>query len=463
MQQAQAARALSELSDSDPGCEAIAAAGGLHALVHAMRSSRSVAVRQHAATALARLAVTGAEDRSAIAATGIVPFLVQMLYEQEAAGEAAAFALYALTAGSSDREGRQQCAAIVAAGGVPALAAALRHGTNYAPGYAAAALSNVGRQGGAFAAQIVAAGAGPSLVALLTSGDDLKQGEAAAALANLALAPQHRAAIAEAGAVPLLVAQLSHSLTEVQTRAACALHNLSDGEQSTLQAVLEQPGVIHGLMRLLIVGSSSSSGGYSRSNTGSFSTQAVAAGALNNLAEGGLEACQAITTVGLEPLLQLLLTGDDPNAVQLGLQVLELISAHPQCRAEVVAAGAVPALQHLQQSGQEDVQQRAADLLHLLTSSPAEPASHQTATAAAPAPAPPPRPARPPAPRVCAAPGCGATHGLKRCGGCGTVRYCSQACCKAHWRAHKAECRRLQAERAAAAAAAAAAGVGAQG
>ena len=54
--------------------------------------------------------------------------------------------------------------------------------------------------------------------------------------------------------------------------------------------------------------------------------------------------------------------------------------------------------------------------------------------------------------RMCAAPGCGATRGLKRCGGCGTVRYCSEACSRVHWWAHKAECRRLQAERAAGAA-----------
>ena len=64
------------------------------------------------------------------------------------------------------------------------------------------------------------------------------------------------------------------------------------------------------------------------------------------------------------------------------------------------------------------------------------------------APAAPTTPARPP--RVCAAPGCGATRGLKRCGGCGTVRYCSEACSRVHWREHRAECRRLQAERAAA-------------
>lgn len=56
--------------------------------------------------------------------------------------------------------------------------------------------------------------------------------------------------------------------------------------------------------------------------------------------------------------------------------------------------------------------------------------------------------------RVCAAPGCGATRGLKRCGGCGTARYCSEACSRAHWREHRNECRRLQAEKAAAAASA---------
>lgn len=35
------------------------------------------------------------------------------------------------------------------------------------------------------------------------------------------------------------------------------------------------------------------------------------------------------------------------------------------------------------------------------------------------------------------------------------MRYCSRECCCAHWKAHKAECRRIRAERAAAEAAAA--------
>jgi len=55
-----------------------------------------------------------------------------------------------------------------------------------------------------------------------------------------------------------------------------------------------------------------------------------------------------------------------------------------------------------------------------------------------------PQPAQRPT-RVCAAEGCGATRGLRSCGGCHIALYCSEACSHAHWRAHRAECRRLQA------------------
>ncbi len=47
--------------------------------------------------------------------------------------------------------------------------------------------------------------------------------------------------------------------------------------------------------------------------------------------------------------------------------------------------------------------------------------------------------------RMCAAEGCGATEGLRKCSGCGAVRYCSREHQVAHWAAHKAECRRLAA------------------
>jgi hypothetical protein len=56
-------------------------------------------------------------------------------------------------------------------------------------------------------------------------------------------------------------------------------------------------------------------------------------------------------------------------------------------------------------------------------------------------------PAHPPG-TVCD--GCGRPEAevqLHPCSGCWTARYCSSACNAAAWPAHKAECKRLQAER----------------
>ena len=79
-----------------------------------------------------------------------------------------------------------------------------------------------------------------------------------------------------------------------------------------------------------------------------------------------------------------------------------------------------------------------------LPAMPAQPAAAAPAAGAVPSRSPLTR-----APRVCAAPGCGATAGLKRCGGCRAVCYCIVECSRVHWPVHKAECRRLQAETAA--------------
>lgn len=54
--------------------------------------------------------------------------------------------------------------------------------------------------------------------------------------------------------------------------------------------------------------------------------------------------------------------------------------------------------------------------------------------------------------RSCAACGAASARGgsrLPKCGGCGLVRYCSPACAKADWPAHKAACRAAQAAAAA--------------
>lgn len=93
----------------------------------------------------------------------------------------------------------------------------------------------------------------------------------------------------------------------------------------------------------------------------------------------------------------------------------------------------------------------AAAVLAAPAASAAAAVEAAAASAAPPAGAPASQPAsseQPGAARGCAA--CGATSGLRRCSGCSVVRYCGEACSHAHWRTHRAECRRRQAERAAA-------------
>lgn len=117
----------------------------------------------------------------------------------------------------------------------------------------------------------------------------------------------------------------------------------------------------------------------------------------------------------------------------------------------VVAAGAIPQLE-LPAASQEPDVQRAADKALRLLRSPGRPADNNPAAAGAPAAA----PANQQKQRMChacTAPGCGATCGLRFCGGCRTVRDCSTACSHAHWEEHRAECRLLQADKTAAAAA----------
>ena len=506
MQQAAAARALSQLSGSagDAGCTAIAAAGGVAVLVQALRRGSSAAVQQHALTALYHLAQASIEQRDAVAATGVIPALVQLLAQHGAVGEAAVTLLYALT---TDDGAKERCAAIAAAGGIPALVSVLQSGTAGARSSAAVALGNMGCEASGLSAPIVAAGAVAPLVALLTHGNDTQQADAAAAIANLCAAAEGRAAAMEAGALQPLAELLRSSDIISQQQAVWAVQNLLYNEPLAQQAFLKQPGALNSLIGLL-----SSGGGGSMSSRAAHSyssavgeVQASACGALHNLACGGAQACERLLAAGAaQPLLQLMVCDSSECAVDSALATVKHWLRVPAHRPVLLDAGLLPALQHVQQrSGRPDARRLASAMLSALSTSAtrdsgewaastggtqpsaarmaalgstadetaSRPASSADAAAASVAAAPSasapdvpkasnhlPPPARPPAPRICAASGCGATSGQRRCGGCGTVRYCSAACSKAHWRAHKAECRRLQAQQASAAAAAAAAG-----
>ena len=196
----------------------------------------------------------------------------------------------------------------------------------------------------------------------------------------------------------------------------------------------------------------------------------TAAGAIGNVA--AFPPCHAaLAAAGAVAALVPLLKSRCQQLQAAALSTLRLLcQSSPERCAAAVTAGAIPALNGvLAGPSCPAVRQAASSLIAPLllhsTSLPAaeEPvgrgaAADRQAGPAAAAPAAPAEqstaPSQPtPATRVCAAPGCGATRGLRRCGGCNAVRYCSEACSRTHWREHRAECRRMQAEKAAAEAA----------
>lgn len=143
-------------------------------------------------------------------------------------------------------------------------------------------------------------------------------------------------------------------------------------------------------------------------------TPVLAADALEQLCLNSPERCRLAASSGAVPPLQRLLSSTDGNTRSCGAAALAALRAGE-------AARPPPARDAPASSSQ----------------APEATAAQQGTTG--------------PVHRMCAAPGCGATSGLRRCSGCRAVRYCSVECSRVHWREHKAECRRVQAEHGAAA------------
>ena len=223
----------------------------------------------------------------------------------------------------------------------------------------------------------------------------------------------------------------------------CPMGRQSDDSAAALAA----HGAIEALVQLL-----------PRPGTGGTTRPAVlrAMRALEALTRGSPAHIAAMVEAGAVPALVRCLSHSEPAVQADAARLLKnLLNSCPRLAADLVEAGGDRQLQRLHASSDDWVRQQAGDALASLAAAckmedaAGQPGGAATMTGTAPSTAA--APAR--TPRVCAAPVCGATSGLKRCGGCGTVRYCSTECSRAHWREHRAECRRLQAERAAATAA----------
>jgi len=148
-----------------------------------------------------------------------------------------------------------------------------------------------------------------------------------------------------------------------------------------------------------------------------------ASAGIGELAAASQQNKAALAAAGAIPALVRQLGKDSRKAAQQNVVIalVHLADGNADNQAAIEAAGGVPALLQLLASQDDELPGRAKAVLQML--------------------------------RVCAAEGCGKTVHLRRCGGCGAVRYCSEACRNAHWPAHKQGCRRLQAMAAAAAAA----------
>lgn len=310
-------------------------------------------------------------------------------------------------------------AAVVAAGGIPALVRAL-DAVNGAggggvdsdvPRALATAINNLAATDGRAVTAASRAGAPAALVQLLRSSREMAvQAVAAAAISIMAEAKQSAVchAIARADGIAVLASRLSsrdsslegqQRLLMVTCRALC--HLACDSPDRAL--AIAATGCVPRLVRLL------RSGGAATADAGK---------ALVSLAASG--AADAVVAAGAIPVLVKQLRSGQDSFTQLVAAAAFVSLAHSHHAEAVLGAGAGPLLEQLRQaSPDETVQEYAAEALEALSSHAAAPSgSGQAALPAS---------RKPRAPRVCA--GCGATDGkLRRCIGCLMVRYCGTDC-----------------------------------
>ena len=267
----------------------------------------------------------------------------------------------------------------------------------------------------------------PILLQLIGS-EPINRAVAVTALACAVVAGDEyaRAAVA-AGAAPVLARRLLSGGPFVLQRVGSAIGNLAAGGPVCC-AALVAAGVVPPLVQLL----------------SHDATRLQAAAALASLAAyGDHQHRQAVVAAGAIPCLERCLqAADNPAAACAARALAALAAGNPEHALAVTTAGNEPILRRLLQTSSDEVQPIAGQTLDACASAQAQqpaPAADQPPPAATGS-------AAPVAPRVCAAPGCAC--GLHRCSACRTVPYCSQACIRAHWRQHKAECRRVQVEQA---------------
>ncbi|KAL4419067.1 hypothetical protein ABPG77_010346 [Micractinium sp. CCAP 211/92] len=258
-------------------------------------------------------------------------------------------------------------------------------------------------------------------------------------------------ALASSGAVEALAHLLGSSrATDMQLRdAAGALATIASlGAKQVVSVVAS--GAVHSLCRLL-----------HNVDKSVQSNAAAVMAALSALAPLAVMAAGCIPT-----LVQLLGCSSNDGLLHNGACCLDLLAKHDsECGLAAIREGGLAALRQVQRRAGPAARpavERAVHSLELcqaaaragselqpfppsaVNSAPSQGAAASGAAPPAPAKSGPPdaaaQPCRRRSVRMCAVEGCGGTSGLKRCAGCGAVRYCSRQCQRAHWPAHRSAC-----------------------
>lgn len=345
------------------------------------------------------------------------------------------------------RGGPEACQAAAAAGAIPLVVRLLRSRKPAVQATAACALHKMGECAEELLPEMRAAGALPALVALLRSSSDPAQTLAACALSTLCYRNvEATQAAAAAGGIPAAVQMLCSGSKEAVAAALGLLSSFSTRHSEEVSAAVgANARAIPRLVRLLdparqrtakVVSSAVSTLSVSALWSKELALACIEAGALPRLAQlaGAADevfnpgsalfslAKQCPAETAAEPstipaLVHIMESSRGaPALIQAAQGLYCLAAGSPQRSQAITEAGGSTALVRLQYHANPEVRAHAGRALAELQAA----AELHAAARADPAGAARMSSSR----RVCAAEGCVATRGLKRCARCSAVRYC---------------------------------------
>ncbi|KAL3620630.1 U-box domain-containing protein 13 [Castilleja foliolosa] len=206
---------------------------------------------------------------------------------------------------------------------------------------------------------IAEAGAIPLLIQLLSIPDSRTQEHAVTALLNLSICEDNKFSIISSGAVPGVVHVLRKGSMEARENAAATLFSLSVVDEN--KVTIGASGAIPPLVALLAEGTQRG--------------KKDAATALFNLCIYQGNKGKAVRAGVIPTLMELLIGG--VSMVDEALAILAILASHPEGKAAIGAAGAVPVLVDVVGNGSpRNKENAAAVLVHLCSSSSGDQQQH---------------------------------------------------------------------------------------